>query len=269
MKERKQQSLQREVEHTILDHLTFPILFKQLWQSIKRLWVAISFIWHRLTFGFFSQFQFKLSGFKIAVVALLVFIFFKKDLHVQVRMNSPEGAEQTLPMSYNDEGTDKLSMLPRVLPFLGNNKPEVSTEKPSTTLPQLEQTTVESYIKRFAKVAVQEQKKFGIPASIKMAQAILESQAGTNAAATQSNNHFGQPLATHSCSSAWESWRAHSLLFSSEQYPYQQLLQYGKDYRKWAKGLAELNYSTATHYDQALIQLIEQYEMFRLDDIEL
>ncbi|MEM1328765.1 MAG: glucosaminidase domain-containing protein [Bacteroidota bacterium] len=262
MKGKQQQSLQREVEDTILDHLTLPLLLKQLWQSAKRLWMSLSFVWHRLTFGVFSQF--KLSLFRVTVIALIVFIFFKKDLQVQVRMNSPEVSEQVIPMTYT-ENSDRLSVMPNVLSFLGSDKNE---EKAATVVPQINQPTIEAYIKRFAKVAVQEQEKFGIPASIKMAQAILESEAGTNDAA-QTHNHFGQPLANQLTSSAWESWRAHSLLFSSEQYPYQQLLQHGKDYKKWAKGLAKLNYSTIPNYDQALIQLIEQYEIYRLDEIKL
>jgi len=54
-----------------------------------------------------------------------------------------------------------------------------------------------------------------------------------------------------------------------EGQPYQQLLQYGKDYKKWAAGLQELKYSSRSDYGQLLVQLIEEYELFRLDKMKL
>lgn len=260
MKQHKQlYSLQKEVEYTFLDHLTIPLLMKRMLQSAKRLWISTFYLWHRLTAGAFDRFH--LSYFKLSLMAIAAFVFFKKDLHFQVRMKSPVHAE-SIPMSYGGEKeSEQLSVFPQKLPFLGEDEPAEANE-----LSILSQMKVETYIKRFAKVAIQEQQKFGVPASIKMAQAILESGAGTNAT---NNNHFGQLLANRNFNSAWDNWRAHSLLFAQEGQPYQQLLRYGNDYRSWAKGLAQLGYSDVENYDQALIQLIEQYEMYRLDTIEL
>lgn len=260
MKQNKQQySLRQRAEYTHSDHPTIPILLRRLLQGLKRLWTAACYLWHRLTFGMFGSFR--LSYFKLSLMAIAAFIFFKKDLHFQVRMKSPSHAEAT-PMSYSGEQeAERLSVVPRKLPFIGDDEPATTA-----VLPALPQAKVEAYIKRFAKVAIQEQQKFGVPASIKMAQAILESRAGTNAV---NNNHFGKPLAQNNFNTAWDNWRAHSILFSQEGQPYQQLLRYGNDYKSWAKGLAQMGYSDIKNYDQILIQLIEQYEMYRLDTIEL
>jgi hypothetical protein len=143
---------------------------------------------------------------------------------------------------------------------------------------------VKAYIRRFKDIAVQEQEKFGIPASIKMAQAILESQAGKSRLARQTNNHFGIKCFSRTCkkghcsnfgddthkdffrnyNSAWESWRAHSNFLMNGKY--HSLLKHGNDYKKWARGLKKLGYATAGHYDRKLIDLIERYHLDELDN---
>lgn len=140
-----------------------------------------------------------------------------------------------------------------------------------------------SYIRRFRKVARAEMKKFGIPASVKMAQALVESRAGTSRLARENNNHFGIKCFSKSCKkghcsnfgddhhkdffriypTAWESWRAHSLMLTQGRY--RKLLDYGTDYRKWAYGLKELGYATDPSYAETLIRTIEEYQLWRLD----
>ncbi len=142
---------------------------------------------------------------------------------------------------------------------------------------------VKAYIRRFRKVARVEMEKFGIPASIKMAQALIESRAGSSKLAQAANNHFGIKCFSKSCkkghcinfsddhhkdffriyATAWESWRAHSLLLTQGRY--RQLLDHGTDYRKWASGLKALGYATDPDYAQALIQTIETFQLWRLD----
>ena len=140
-----------------------------------------------------------------------------------------------------------------------------------------------AYIRRFRKVARAEMKKFGIPASIKMAQALVESRAGTSQLARENNNHFGIKCFSKSCKkghcsnfgddhhkdffriypTAWESWRAHSLMLTRGRY--RKLLDYGTDYRKWAYGLKELGYATDPSYAETLIRTIEEFQLWRLD----
>ncbi|MBI5917059.1 MAG: glucosaminidase domain-containing protein [Bacteroidetes bacterium] len=143
---------------------------------------------------------------------------------------------------------------------------------------------VKSYIRRFKDVAVSESEHYDIPASIKMAQGILETNAGTSSLAKKNNNHFGVKCFSRTCKkghcsnfgddshkdffrkygNAWESWRAHSKMIVTGKY--KTLLKYGDDYKKWAHGLKKLGYATAKHYDQTLIELIEKYHLDELDN---
>lgn len=162
-----------------------------------------------------------------------------------------------------------------VLPFFGGNDP--------TPTANLRQKKAEAYIRRYAKVAIAEHKKFGIPASIKMAQALVESRAGESMLAQKNHNHFGLKCFSKKCKSghctnltddshkdffrnyhsAWESWRAHSQLLSTKRY--KPLHKYGDDYKAWAKGLKKIGYATDKDYDKKLIDIIETYQLYRLD----
>lgn len=259
MKSKHHYTLQREVRYTILDHLTFKFLFKKMTQGFLRLWTAALYWFHKMSFGAFTNV--KISWFKLSIVALIVFIFFKKDLHFQVHMNAPAAAMTTAHQV--DKETEQMSLLPNILSF-GSSDDNIAS-----VLPAFEQQDVEAYIKRFAKVAIMEQEKFGIPASVKMAQGILESQAGKGTQLAQTNNHFGLPFQAESFGSAWENWRAHSLLITHESSRFKSLLRYGTDYKSWAKGLNDLGYSKQANYGQALLQIIEQYEIYRLDEMKL
>ncbi|MEL6943556.1 MAG: glucosaminidase domain-containing protein, partial [Bacteroidota bacterium] len=161
---------------------------------------------------------------------------------------------------------EHMSLAPSI-PWLSNTS--TTTSETGLPTPQLESNQVEAYIKRFAKVAIMEQQKFGIPASIKMAQGLLESQAGQSNLSKETNNHFGRIFNSESFGTAWESWRAHSQMMTHENSKYRSLLRYGKDYKSWAAGLDNLNYSDYANYGKALIQLIEQYEIHRLDGMKL
>lgn len=140
-----------------------------------------------------------------------------------------------------------------------------------------------AYIERFSKVAQTEMNKFGIPASIKLAQGLLESSNGKSRLAAENFNHFGLKCFSKSCKkghcsnhnddthkdffrkyqSAWESWRDHSQFLMGARYEH--LQEYNMDYKKWAKGLKKAGYATDKKYDKKLIDLIEQYDLQRFD----
>ena len=146
----------------------------------------------------------------------------------------------------------------------------------------LNNPSVQSFINRFKDVAREEMKLYGIPASIKMGQAIIESQAGKSVLARKSNNYFGIKCKSKclgcTCKnyaddnkydmfrvfdSAWESFRAHSKLLCNPRY--KKLPLYGKDYKKWAKGLKKAGYATDPAYAEKLISVIEKYNLTMLD----
>lgn len=142
---------------------------------------------------------------------------------------------------------------------------------------------VANYIKEFSPVAKEEMIQYGIPASIKLAQGILESGAGNSELALKSNNHFGIK-----CHTGWEggrefhdddekgecfrkynnpkySYRDHSL-FLTERSRYRALFTLNKDdYIGWAMGLRKAGYATDPTYPQKLIGIIDRYQLQQYD----
>lgn len=139
------------------------------------------------------------------------------------------------------------------------------------------------YIKKFSGIARAEMQKYGVPASICLAQGLIESRAGTSKLAVNNNNHFGMKCFSRNCrkghctnftddthkdfflkfSNAQQSWRAHSQLLASGRYA--KLKKYGRDYRRWAQGLKSVGYATDRTYAQKLIGIIERYNLNQYD----
>ena len=152
------------------------------------------------------------------------------------------------------------------------------------------QDPVDSYIDEYRDLAITEMERTGIPASIKLGQAILESNAGQSTLATKAKNHFGIKCGKNwngksmkkkdddyvngrlkkSCFRAYrkndDSFLDHSeFLMSGKRYDFLFDLD-GKDYKKWAKGLKKAGYATAKDYHKKLIEVIERYKLHQYDD---
>ena len=142
-----------------------------------------------------------------------------------------------------------------------------------------------AYIARYADIAVREMKATGIPASITLAQGCLESGDGNSTLATQANNHFGIKChgwkgktvrhtddAPDECfrsyDSAEASFRDHSdfLRYRDRYAPLFNLEP--TDYKGWAYGLQKAGYATAQTYAASLIRIIEDYELYRYDQLD-
>jgi flagellum-specific peptidoglycan hydrolase FlgJ len=141
----------------------------------------------------------------------------------------------------------------------------------------------DSYIERYAKVAQGEQDKYGIPASVSLGLAILQSDFGTNIVAKEGDNHLlvscemnpipmgkgmtGQGVHAGVCytryESVWMSFRAHSELIKQNYAAIQS--ESGNDYKKWAKGLEAAGYFKNSYNAKALIQTIETYKLQKFD----
>ena len=142
----------------------------------------------------------------------------------------------------------------------------------------------EAYIKKYRELAVEEMKKYHIPASITLAQGLLESGAGQSALARKSNNHFGIK-----CGSDWygktvshdddargecfraykhpkDSYEDHSKFLAGRP-RYASLFKLNiTDYKGWARGLKKAGYATNPRYADQLIGIIELYELYKYDD---
>lgn len=152
----------------------------------------------------------------------------------------------------------------------------------SPAISQHKNSNYEKYIKKYSLIAVQHQKLYRIPASITLAQGILESGAGNSELARKSNNHFG--IKCHDWKGASvrhdddlrgecfrkyknpeQSYEDHAR-FLTERPRYASLFKLKvTDYKGWAKGLQICGYATDRAYANRLIKLIEDYDLYRYD----
>lgn len=153
----------------------------------------------------------------------------------------------------------------------------------TTVSPVVSQITRKEYIEKYQLLAIKEMNRSGIPASITMAQACLESANGNSELSRKSNNHFGIK-----CKSSWtgksvrydddeknecfrkynnveESYIDHTdFLMNNPRYFFLFELQ-PNDYVGWAHGLKKAGYATARDYGHRLIKIIEEYKLYNLD----
>jgi hypothetical protein len=136
--------------------------------------------------------------------------------------------------------------------------------------------TIEEYVEQFKDVAMNEMRRSGVPASITLAQGILESENGNSELVKKSNNHFGIKCksnwtgesVTHdddangecfrAYTNAGDSYRDHSDFLKANQ-RYASLFKLdAADYAGWARGLKRAGYATNPRYPELLIKYIEQ-----------
>jgi hypothetical protein len=258
---------------------------------------------------------------ELLLLVLLVYLLVNRGLIVQVDLRDPATvvapaaiSEASLPSSATglEEAlvslrdrlsgwlpavteTDRLTDLPEEFPaedvdpapHLSNLtlilSPDYGTRKGlDPAIVAAKRKRVDRYVDRFRQTAVRDFRDYGIPASITLAQALLESNAGDSRLATESNNHFGIKCRAKclgcTCRNygddtrydmfrvfldADESFRAHSRLLRSPRYV--RLLDHGTDYRKWAHGLKACGYATDKRYAEKLIRIIEELRLDRYD----
>jgi LysM repeat protein len=140
----------------------------------------------------------------------------------------------------------------------------------------------QQYIDQYKDIAIEEMKKWGIPASITLAQGIFESGAGQSELALKGNNHFGikchgwqgrtiyhdddrRGECFRAYSSPYESYEDHSRFLVNGQ-RYRSLFSLKKtDYQGWARGLKAAGYATNPRYANQLIELIQLYRLYEYD----
>lgn len=169
-------------------------------------------------------------------------------------------------------------------PSTEKSEPEPTAEVlESTSTTRVYADVVAAYVQTYSAIAQEEMRKYGIPASITLAQGILESGAGRGSLSVRANNHFGikchkewtGPAVYHDddreseCFRKYEhpnqSYEDHSLFLTQRSY-YKSLFLLAKDdYVGWAKGLRQAGYATDPRYPEKLIGLIERYQLQRYD----
>lgn len=176
-----------------------------------------------------------------------------------------------------------------VVPYLS----QPSTPENTIAAPKTSEDSIRLYIHQYKEMAILEMHRAGIPASITLAQGILESRYGTSELAVFANNHFGIKMGkdwtgekyyvysnewnSHlqrlekriSCfrayASATESYSHHSD-FLLQRPHYQTLFKLSKtDYEAWAEGLKKAGYATDPEYAEKLISLIKRFNLAKYD----
>jgi LysM repeat protein len=140
----------------------------------------------------------------------------------------------------------------------------------------------DAYIQKYSSIAQEQMREYGIPASITLAQGILESGSGKSKLASEGNNHFGIKChdtwngatmhldddAPNECfrkyKSVDQSFEDHSLFLKKPRYQELFALEI-TDYKGWAQGLKKCGYATSPTYAKSLIDLIEKYELTQFD----
>ncbi|NVJ89668.1 MAG: glucosaminidase domain-containing protein [Flavobacteriaceae bacterium] len=192
------------------------------------------------------------------------------------------GSNKNIRKQKKNPGKVQVETKPVKLPAVDQNKHVKKLERKDKNL----NSHTLTYIKKYAPLAVLEMHEYKIPASITLAQGILESGRGRSELARKSNNHFGIKCHTgwkgervyHDDDAKGECFRKYTYVESSfndhskfltERRRYAFLFSYGtKDYKKWARGLKKAGYATDRKYPNKLIKIIEDYELYEFDKIK-
>ena len=228
--------------------------------------------------------QLRRNWFKLFFLGLLVYIFFKKDLSFQINMHAPDPIEEQAP-ALSPGATERLT---------DNANPGVQTstfdrfqlpgfrDQPqsrlATALRAVSDEDRMAYLRRFARVAISERKKYGIPSSLILANALLQSTAGRSEIAEAANNHFGltassgwsglefrhQGTAYRMYENAWSSFRDHSEYLAG--------LELGElrrpdatNYQDWIALLTDIGYAENTAWKDLMLEIIQTYQLYELD----
>jgi hypothetical protein len=218
---------------------------------------------------------FRKNWFTLGLLVIGLYVYFRKDLSFQIQVQSPDkqelemGRQPKEKMTENALGSnntiDKLE-----LPFIGERGG--GSKDAFSELAKVEEADKQAFMERFAKVALAEQKKFGIPASIVLGTSLYQSYAGKREIAVAANNFFALPCAgawAGNCveaqgyqyrryATAWDSFRDFSLFAKSNLGQLK-----GKGYREWAAALQQAGIGNG----QNLIAVIEAYKLFQLDNL--
>lgn len=236
------------------------------------------------------------GGFWVRIIIIVAagIIFIQKDINFQVHLQSPlydqeiedeqpkEADEKTKSdeeLSDVQSGSSRFSGLSASL--FGIKKKRVNdfevVSKKQIQLHEVSGDQVEAFIARFSNVAISERRKFGIPASIILANGLHQSAAGQTDYVKDANNYFNLQCdgswdgmmkdfdgkCFRKYESAWAGFRGHSRFINDN---YGSLKKYGtNDYKLWAKGLEDKGFGKQEGLAKKLITIIEKYDLDKYD----
>jgi len=240
--------------------------------------------------GFFSAIGLKIkrktTGWRfpwvrVALLGILAYVLLTRDMNFNLSLQAPIKAAHSSIIADNDY---------KAMPVVHQEVTPSAVESEAAKRRALQDENHLAYIKRFEDVAVGEMTKYGIPASIKMAQALLESGAGKSKLSNKNNNHFGIKCKKEwkgqsyyhndddydsngklikSCfrsySTILDSYIDHSNFLKGRSHYSPLFTLDKKDYKAWAHGLKKYGYATDPAYADKLIKSIEKNNLYIFD----
>ena len=229
--------------------------------------------------------------FKVALMSIVLYLFIQKDFRFSINLNSPTDSEsmEVSPEDYAPQTVQKKKVLTEQkkesgkildkfeMPSLFSGSP--SKYNPAVELERVDEKVKHDYMKRFARVVINERRKYGIPSSILLACGLLQSHAGHRDMAQKGNNHFAlnctlgwegdsdsyRGTCYRHYENAWTSFRDHSAYLTSGKFAQLTTLE-STDYKSWARGLEQLGYGNGMDdLEKHLVTIIEEYGLQDLD----
>lgn len=230
----------------------------------------------------------KKNWFKILLIGLILFLFFNKDFSFSINLKSPQTEEppieEQIPVQqqarqksterFTDVGKTNKSELFQINPLAGKQK----VHSIVTAFDRIDEATKVAFIRRFGHVAISERKKYGIPASLILANSLLISNAGERDFAKAGNSFFGiqcssdwlgeegfyEGKCVRHYENAWTSFRDHSLFLTTGKYSALPAIG-AKNYTEWAQALQKANFYEGPNFDQYIIAIIKQFSLDQFD----
>lgn len=218
------------------------------------------------------------NWFKLIIIGAGVYIIFQKDMSFTVNLNAPfqekteqnetpaivKGEKERYSVDAQKLAAKSGSLETFEIPFFTNKTEKINHLQ---ELDKMSENVQLAYLKRFAHVAISERKKYGIPSSIILANALLHSYAGNSSAAKSANNHFGleENGQIAQFDNAWSGFRAHSQHITTGEFTDLRKIS-KKDYQAWAKGLERQGYNQEEDLAQNLLTIIDKFQLYELDE---
>lgn len=271
-RQKKASSLPGFFSGSTQDDLHFSAYWHASLKRLRRKWLSLKFRSNQISGMAFN----KKTLMKFAFLAAAVYFIFGGNSETATFLGGSGAISWTEETNFS-VGADKKK------PAAKKPKKAPKSEAAPVSTDNIASDRSAAYIQKFAGIARQEMIQFGVPASISLAQGLIESRAGSSKLAVNNNNHFGMKCFSRNCrkghctnftddthkdfflkfSNPEQSWRAHSKLISSGRYA--RLKKYGRDFRRWATGLKSIGYATDRTYAEKLIGIIERYDLHQYD----
>jgi flagellum-specific peptidoglycan hydrolase FlgJ len=223
-------------------------------------------------------------------IAAILFIILRVDFSYKLnqpisdknpsRLVADSSKENTEKPVVKKENTDGAKEVPKNKKNGTGDDSEFAPADPD----KLNKLTTQQYINKYKGIAIKEMRRTKVPASITLAQGILESASGNSRLAKDLNNHFGIKCHSTTCCKGHcknytddshkdffrnfktpeDSYIAHSYVVLKERYT--KRLKGRRDYKTWAYALQDGGYATGKNYAKKIIRIIEEYKLYKFDN---